>query len=184
LYVGQLIERKGLIPFLAALVRWTKLHPSRRVSLTFAGNGPLRSELESHPATDNLRLFFLGDVNYDALPSVYADADFFVFPTLADTWGVVVNEALASGLPVLGSLYGQAVSELVRDGSNGWTFRPDHTSEMAQALERALTASDDQLDSMRNSARETALRLTPEYAADRIERGVLACANGNAGGSS
>ena len=48
-----------------------------------------------------------------------------VFPTLADEWGLVVNEALAAGVPVLGSLYSQAVEELVRDGENGWTFRPD-----------------------------------------------------------
>jgi glycosyltransferase involved in cell wall biosynthesis len=179
LYVGQLIERKGLVPFLETAARWAERHPSERASLTFAGDGPLRTALESYSAPPNLRRVFLGNSDYERLPEIYANADVFAFPTLADTWGVVVNEALASGLPVLGSSYAQAVSELVRDNANGWTFRSDHKEEMAAALERALSVSREELAQMSACARETALRLTPDYAADCIERGVLACAGQN-----
>ncbi|HLH01913.1 MAG TPA: glycosyltransferase family 4 protein [Bryobacteraceae bacterium] len=175
LYVGQLIERKGLMPFLKIAAEWAERHPEERVSLTLAGDGPLRAPLESYSAPSNLRRVFLGNSDYERLPEIYAKADVFVFPTLADTWGVVVNEALASGVPVLGSRYAQAVSELVRDGANGWTFRPDHQEEMAAALERALATDCDALAAMQVCARQTALRLTPDYAADCIERGILAC---------
>ena len=57
------------------------------------------------------------------MAEVYAKASLFAFPTLADEWGVVVNEAMAAGLPVLGSIYSQAVEELVEDGVSGWVFR-------------------------------------------------------------
>ena len=120
---------------------------------------------------------FLGNVAYQALPEIYGRAGIFVFPTLADTWGVVVNEALAAGLPVLGSVSGQAVSELVIDGQNGWTFHPDHPGSMAAALERCLETPTTTLDDMRRHARRTAMQLTPDYLCDRIADAILTCRN-------
>ncbi len=175
LYVGQLIERKGLAPFLEVLSHWAALHASRKVDFVFAGDGPLRDCLQAFPVPPNVTLSFLGNISYEKLPSVYSQADIFVLPTLADTWGVVVNEAMAAGVPVLGSLYGQAVSELVQDGSNGWTFRPDVPHEMFNALDRALHAPADKLLEMRECARATALRLTPDYVASLIDRAITAC---------
>jgi glycosyltransferase involved in cell wall biosynthesis len=81
---------------------------------------------------------------------------------------VVVNEALAAGLPVLGSRYSQAVEELVRDGVNGWTFRPDHPDEVYAAVDRAMTAPDEKLNEMRHAGRERILPFAPEYGAKYI----------------
>ncbi len=173
LYVGQLIERKGLLQFLQALSRWAALHPDRKVKFVVAGTGPLRTQLESFERPLNLELVFLGNVDYQELPAVYAEAGIFVLPTLADTWAVVVNEAMAAGLPVLGSVYGQAVSELVQEGLNGWTFRPDLGDEIFQALDRCMHLPLDELNKMRERARATAVRLTPDYVTDRIERAIL-----------
>ncbi len=176
LYVGQLIERKGLRQFLAVLSRWGERHGERAVHFTLAGGGPLRDELQSYPVPPNVQLFFRGEVDYEELPRVYADADTFVFPTLADTWGVVVNEAMASGLPVLGSEYGQAVSELVADGESGWTFHPDNMQETEDALDRCLNASPELLAHMSERARQAALRLTPEHVSDLVAAGILSFA--------
>ncbi|MBV8866139.1 MAG: glycosyltransferase family 4 protein [Acidobacteriaceae bacterium] len=175
LYVGQLIERKGLTQFLDVLSRWASLYPDRAIELVLAGDGPLRGCLRACAVTPNVTLSFLGNISYQNLPEVYSRADVFVFPTLADTWGVVVNEALAGGVPVLGSLYGQAVSELVKDGKNGWTFRPDVSDEMFDALNRALCTPPAELEKMRECARTTALRLTPDYVASLIDRAINAC---------
>ena len=176
LYVGQLIERKGLMPFLEVLKGWCSQHPEENVAFTLAGDGPQRTELATGSLPNNLSLTLLGNIAYEALPEIYMQSDIFVFPTLADTWGVVVNEALAGGMPVLGSVYGQAVSELVRDGVNGWTFRPDVNSEVAGALNRALATAPEKLHAMRNDARQTALRLTPEYVAALVDQAISACA--------
>lgn len=166
LSIGQLTERKGLVPFLTILSRWVHEHPEKSWEFWIAGDGPMRSKLERFPAPPELRLRFLGNVDYENLPEVYAQGGIFVFPTLADEWGVVVNEALAAGLPVLGSRYAQAVEELIEDGINGWTFRPDHPDEMYAALDRAMTVSEIQLYAMRCAGRERIRELSPEYGAN------------------
>jgi glycosyltransferase involved in cell wall biosynthesis len=175
LYVGQLIERKGLVSFLEILARWAAAHTGREIEFIFAGDGPLRERLTRFVLPPNVQLSFTGNLAYDELPRVYANADIFVLPTLADTWGVVVNEAMASGLPVLGSSYAQAVSELVEEGKSGWTFRPDTPDEVLAAMDRALTTSRSEWQRIGEHARQTALRLTPEYAAGLIARAIASC---------
>lgn len=169
-YVGRLIEQKGILPFLRVLSKWACAHPNSHVEFVLAGVGPLRSAIEGEPVAANLQLTFLGNIGYADLPHVYAEAGIFVLPTLADTWAVAVNEALASGLPVLGSVYSQAVEELIEDGRNGWLFRPDQGHEMYQAIDRAMSISAAALNDMRQHARETALGLTPEYVAGLVDK--------------
>jgi len=172
LYVGQLIERKGLAPFIATLATWASEHPNRKVNFDIAGSGPLDGELAALPTPPNLTLNFLGERDYSALMAVYASAGIFVLPTLADEWGLVVNEALSAGLPVLGSVYSQAIEELCRDGDNGWIFRADSPSETFDAIDRALSTPVEQLDAMRVSARGAVEHLTPEYAVERLLQAV------------
>jgi glycosyltransferase involved in cell wall biosynthesis/SAM-dependent methyltransferase len=172
LYVGQLIERKGLIPFFDTLREWALLHEDRTVSLWIAGTGHLRDQFEGWTFPPNVNVRFLGAIAYSDLPGVFAQSGLLIFPTLADEWGMVVNEAMAAGLPVLGSLYSQAVEELVRDDQNGWCFRPDSPSEMYSALDRALHTSETRMLKMRSDARKTVEHLTPSYAADQVLNAV------------
>lgn len=172
LYTGQLISRKGLMLFLSTLSFWLRNHPNNICEFWVAGTGPLRVELEDLAAFPNLKVRFMGDVAYDDLPGLYAQGGIFVFPTLADEWGVVVNESLAAGLPVLGSLYSQAVEELVRDGFNGWTFRPDRPDEMYAALDRAMGVDLDLLAAMRQNARNSISAITPQNGAQSMLRAI------------
>ena len=174
-YVGQLIERKGLLQFTAALGKWAEQHPERDVELVFAGDGPLRETLQTSPVPPNLRLQFLGNVSYQDLPRVYAQAGVLAFPTLADTWGVVVNEALAAGLPVLGSVHSQAVKELVTHGKNGWTFSAGKSEEMDAAIHECLTTPLSTLQTMRENARKTAMELPPACVAGMIQTAIESC---------
>lgn len=166
LYVGRLIELKGLSQFLSTLCLWCKDHPTNRIEFWLVGDGPIRGRLEKAALPQNLRLRFWGNVAYGDLPNTYARAGILAFPTLADTWGLVVNEAMAAGLPVLGSLYSQAVEDIVEDGRTGWTFHPDRPTEVYRALERALGAPPEELRRMGAAARQRAEALTPELAAD------------------
>ena len=177
LYVGQLIERKGLLQFIEALSAWLGAHATFAVELVIVGDGPLRTSLESLSTPTNLQLTFTGNLDYFKMPEIYAQAGVFVFPTFADTWGLVVNEALAAGLPVLGSAYSQAVQELVVDGWNGWLFRADQRAEMYDAIERCMFTEPSHLEDMREKARTTALRFTPESMALSIERVVRSTAS-------
>ncbi len=168
LSVGQLIERKGLLPFITTLGKWGKNHPEKHIEFWIGGTGTLQETLAAQPLPENIRVKFLGNIEYQKLPEVYAEAGIFIFPTLADEWGVVTNEAMGAGLPVLGSLYSQAVEELVEDGVTGWVFRPDNPEEIYSALEKALGTTVEELAKMRSMAREGIQYLTPEFVADNI----------------
>ena len=162
IYCGRLIQLKGLIPFISHLTDLARCRADQRFELWFAGDGPLRSELTEFPRPANLDFLFLGNVSYDRMPEVYGQAGILVFPTLADEWGLVVVEAMAAGLPVLGSLYSQAVDDLVTDGLTGWTFRPDDSVGIRSALGRVLDASAEEIDCMGHRARHRVTDLTPE----------------------
>jgi glycosyltransferase involved in cell wall biosynthesis len=170
LYVGQLVPRKGILPFLTALSRWARENPHRRLEFWVAGDGPLRDAIQNSSLPANLSIRMLGAVPYHELAGVYERCGILVFPTLADEWGVVVNEAMSCGLPVLGSWYSQAVQELCLDGVNGWVFRPDSLAEMYEAIGRALTSPEDVLRRMGLAAASRVAGLTAEFAAERIVR--------------
>jgi len=156
LLVARLEKRKGLAPFLEAAVRWCEHNPDRDLRLTFVGAGSLATQIEQHPHPGNLQIRMLGSLPFEQIPTLYKDADILSFPTLADEWGQVVSEALAAGRPVLGSVYSQAVEELIVEGENGWLFHPDKPGEMDAALSRALSISPETLQRMGSTARESA----------------------------
>ena len=175
LVIGQLIERKGLLPLLAGLARWGQRHPDRRAELTIAGSGPLESQLRSYELPSNVSLTMAGYCNFERLAELSRQSGILAFPTLADDWGLVVNEAMAAGLPVLGSVYSQAVDDLCAEGETGWRFRTDFPAEMDRALDAALDTSHDEMDRMRIAARRHVEHITPEFTADQFAAALRSC---------
>lgn len=175
LYVGSLTPLKGVLEFLGAISAWAKMRPERAVDFWVAGEGPLREQAARLVMPANISLQCLGYVEYDRLPFVYGQCDFLAFPTLADEWGLVVNEAFASGVPVLGSVFSQAVTELVEEGVTGWVFRPDCPAEIHRAIERALETGPEALLKMRAACRERASRYLPSIVADEILDSLERC---------
>jgi glycosyltransferase involved in cell wall biosynthesis len=167
-YAGQLIERKGLVQFHEQLSKWCSLHPNRKISWTLVGTGPLRKAVEAWECPANYALNLMDEVPYSELPAQYHRADIFALPTLADEWGLVVNEAMIAGLPVLGSVYSQAVDDLVAEGQNGWRFRPDHSDEVFEALSRALDCNRETWNAMRAKAIETVKPIDSKHMKDLI----------------
>ena len=176
LYVGALTAAKGLNQLFDALERRASTRPQERIEVTLAGSGPLREGLEQRPRPGNLQVHFLGHIPYAALPELYAAHGILVFPSLDDEWGLVVNEAMASALPVLGSIHAQAVEELVEDGGSGWWFDPEDPDSFDAALARALDTPVPVLDVMREAARRRAHQHDPEDGARRILEAVHAVA--------
>lgn len=166
LFTGQLIERKGVYLFTSALCDWCREHPERRVRLTIGGEGPERERLSQLPLPPNLQVEYLGHLDADQCVVAYRKASLYVFPTLGDEWGMVVNEALCMGLPVLASKHGQAALELVEDGYNGWLFDPQDPADLARGLNRALTAEPATLMQMSQNALKSVANVTPERTAE------------------
>ncbi len=135
LYVGRMISRKGLTLLLEACARLQKRGCA--FSLVLVGDGPERERLKHYAHSLQLRnVHFMEAQRPDRLPAVYRSADALVFPTLCDVWGVVVNEALWSGLPVLASIYAGCTPELVPERNR---FDPLDPADFDRALQRAVT---------------------------------------------
>ncbi len=169
LYTGRLVSVKRVAPFLEVLARWARENSSIAIEFWIAGTGPRKDAIAAVPCPPNLRVKFLGHIEYADLPRVYADAGVLVFPSDADEWGVVVNEGMASAMPVLGSSGAQAVSELVQDGVSGWVFPAGDAAKLFQKIGEVFNASSEELDGMRVHARNRALSITPALVVDRIE---------------
>ena len=173
LYTGQLIERKGLNLFLQQLSRWCSVHQEKRVLLSVVGSGEQLDQLRQIELPPNLQIDFKGSMRFEELPSQYHGAELYVYPTLADEWGLVVNEAMMAGLPVLGSRFSQAVEELVEDGVNGWVFNPTDEHDTYNAIERALQADTKTLEAMSEHAVHTVAGLTQSAMAMRMSETIL-----------
>jgi glycosyltransferase involved in cell wall biosynthesis len=134
LYVGQLIKRKGVdLLLIAAAKVQAKGH---QFSLLIVGSGPEQANLESLAKQLGLKnVLFLKERVPSEMPGIYRSADVLVFPTLEDVWGLVVNEALWSGLPALVSKYAGCAPELVPETN---VFDPLWPEDFEAALERAV----------------------------------------------
>lgn len=160
LVVGQLNERKGVLKAVETLSSHCHRHPDQKWDLTFIGGGPLEQTLKLWKAPANLQLTLIDHMAPEELASHWHRYGVLLFPTLADEWGLVVNEAMRAGLPVLGSRYAQACEALVVEGSNGWLYSPDQPDELHNKLQQLAALSADQLHVMRDSARASVAHIT------------------------
>jgi glycosyltransferase involved in cell wall biosynthesis len=176
LWVGQLTERKNPLAFWRQLSRWCAAHPACPVRLTVVGEGPLRGRLAAMPLPSNLQVDFVGTFEPPHMPALWRDHGVLVFPTLADEWGMVVDEAMHSGLPVLASVHAQAGLALVEEGVNGWRFDPLDEADMHAAIDRMMATPDDALERMGERARASVADRTPEKSAELLGEAILACA--------
>ncbi|OYP37089.1 hypothetical protein CGZ80_06570 [Rhodopirellula sp. MGV] len=170
LYVGQLSDRKGVMPMLDQLAGYCQRNPTRLVELRLAGSGPNREQVDSFSAPDNLRVCSLGNLSAGELAGEMSSVGATIAPTLADEWLLVVNEALQAGLPVIGSVYAQATTTLVRDGVNGWQYDPcqvdpEKTQSLSNALDQYFELSDTAMADMRSRCRQSIAHCTPRWAA-------------------
>lgn len=112
LCVGQLLERKGLSQLIESCARLAK--QGLKFSLVLVGNGPERNALVKLAEDQGFQgLLILPNQNQERINQLYHEADLFVFPTLEDIWGLVVNEALWAGMPVVCSRYAGCAVELI-----------------------------------------------------------------------
>jgi glycosyltransferase involved in cell wall biosynthesis len=107
-----------------------------RLRLVVAGDGPERKSLVELAAQLGVRLTILGHVAEDELAQVYVDADVFALLSRHEPWGVAVNEAAASGLPLLLSDRVGAASDLLADGRDGFLVPAGDVQQAAAALNR------------------------------------------------
>ena len=177
LYAGKLIPRKRPSDLLHAYAEVAATHPA---ALVFLGEGSERRALEAAIAQRGLSgASITGFVNQSEISRYYAVADVLVLPSSHEPWGLVLNEAMCFGLPVIASDAVGAAPDLVRPDENGLVYPTGDVPALARALRRLLADPDERA---RMGARSRELIGAFSYDADI--RGILEALRRVAGGPS
>jgi glycosyltransferase involved in cell wall biosynthesis len=167
LFIGRLAEEKGLANLLSAysIYRSEACHPW---GLTIAGTGPLQALVENVPGVR-----YAGFVPPAELPSLMHTVRCFVLPSTREPWGVVLQEAAASGLPIICTYRCGACTAFVRDGLNGLVI-PPRVSSIAAALDSIASEPVSRLNSMSSCSRALASTWSPGLLAEYVARSLKA----------
>lgn len=158
LYVGRLSGEKRLQDLRPLLDRLPQ------VRLAFVGDGPAQADLEKLFAGTKTK--FMGFLHGEELLQAYASADIFVFPSSLETFGLVVVEAMAAGLPVVASQVG-GIPDVIREGETGYTFPIGDVEGLIRGIE-AILAEPDKRQQMSLAARAYAETQTWEHMMDEV----------------
>jgi glycosyltransferase involved in cell wall biosynthesis len=163
LYVGRLESRKGIQYLLESCALLQQ--QGQAFKLQIIGTGIQRESLEAFAAQQGFAhcVEWLGWVDYGNLGQYFKNADVFVFPTLEDTWGMVVLEAMVFGKPILCSKWAGA-SELVQIGENGNVFDPYEPQQLAGMMSE-LIHHPNLIPQMGEKSKELMVTHTPQDAA-------------------
>lgn len=140
--------------------------------LVMVGDGPLGAELEG--LVDSLSIegvTFAGFRQIDELPAYYGLASCFIHPAIKDTWALVVNEAMAAGLPILVSTGAGCYVDLVDEGNNGYSFSPNDEERLSELMV-SVSASPE----FRQSASTASRRIVDDWNLERFAKSMLMAA--------
>ena len=149
LCVARFVPEKNLVHLLEA---FKKSSLADTWKLILIGGGPLKAELEERARGSSIEL--RDWVGYNDLPALYREASCFVLPSQFEPWGLVINEAMASGLPLILSEAVGAVPDLLIEKGNGWSFNPENPSQLSALFERLSDSSSEELRVMGERSQE------------------------------
>lgn len=167
LFVGQLIPRKGVPELLDAFSQVPE------GELYIAGAGRLRPLVNR--AVQGGRVTYTGHLDRSSLQRLYADSDVLVLPSRYEVWGLVINEALEHGLPIIATQAVGAVDDLVLDDVNGYVTRTGDVDGLREAMARIAEWDDARWISAATTGMEIAQRWSIDAAATAF---VDACRDG------
>lgn len=172
-FVGRLAPEKNLETLLKAFAQVAPLDATLWPwELMFIGEGPERPSLENLAKELQLehKVLFMGGLPWYKVPDWLVHCDVLVLPSKSEPWGLVVNEAMVCGMPVIVSKNCGCVADLVENGVNGFTFDPDSQQE----LETALAFFINNLEKIAFMGRES-LRLVAPFSSKAVARQMADC---------
>jgi glycosyltransferase involved in cell wall biosynthesis len=171
LYCGNLLDLKGVGDLLEAFRQFRQTRQD--VTLLLVGAGKHEPNYRAYCAAHDLndRVIFTGFMLRDDLPGLYGAADLLVLPSRSEVWGLVINEALACGLPVLASAAAGATPDLIEHGVNGYAVPPRDPGALSAALREYFHDSTDRA-AMAEAARASIAPFTVDAAADTFAGAV------------
>ena len=174
---ARFIPKKNLITLIKGYHYYSsKLgnDPSRCWNLVILGDGVLRGSLEAEVSKCGLtgRVQMPGFKQYHELPNYYGLARAFIMPSVTEQWGLVVNEAMASGLPVLVSNRCGCAPDLVKEGINGYVFDPLDPTNLGDFM---LKVADD--DCHRSAMGDASRAIIAEWSPERFAINLVRAAS-------
>ena len=146
LYCGRLSNEKRTLDLLEA---YHRLNCESKF-LSIVGDGRLRKKMQDYKSNhglDSVRFFGFRDRN--EIKNYYATADLLVLPSSRETWGIVVNEAMCFGLPVIVSSQVGAATDLVQDGENGFIYPSGDVEALGRRLQQFVDLTEEERSLMR-----------------------------------
>jgi len=172
---NRFLPRKNVIGIVSAYARYREAGAPGDWGLVLLGDGVERGTIETECAKLGIKnhVVLCGLKPYKELPVYYGLAGSFVHASFSEQWGLVVNEAMAAGLPVLVSNPCGCVPDLVNEGVNGYTFDPYNFDELANHM---IKMANDEYDreAIGRASREIISRWTPELFAQNLNAAALA----------
>ena len=156
LAVGQFIDRKGFDVLLKAFSNMND-----DCGLYFVGGEPTKHYLDIVHQNNIQNVHFIGFTEKEKLKLYYAAADVFVLPTREDIWGLVINEAMAAGLPVITTNRCGAGIELIKNNQNGYLVQVDDIDNLSEKI-HVIINNKDLKNKMENNATEVIKNYTVE----------------------
>jgi len=175
LFVGRMVPEKGVFDLLEAYVKLdSSLRSEVGLGLVYAGDGIARQELMRRAKSVVPGIVcFPGFENREELAGLYALAEMLVLPTHSDTWGLVVNEAMASGSPIIVSDVAGCAADLVEDGWNGRVVPPRDAERISEAIDSIVRHSE-----LRQQMSEHSVERIRNYTPEACANGLAASAFG------
>lgn len=166
---ARLIQKKNLPRLLEAFARYRAMAAASAWNMVLLGDGELRAQLEAKAAELGLgaALLMPGFRQYPELPGWYQAASCFVHASTSEQWGLVVNEAMAAGLPVLVSNRCGCARDLVHEGVNGFTFDPFDVEQLAVLMYRIAHGDVD-----RAAMGAASQKIIADWGPERFARGL------------
>jgi len=170
IFIGRFAEEKNLIRLLDA---YRDLQASNtNWGLILVGDGHQKSEIVDYIKRLGVRNVFMpGFIQKENIPKYMAVSDVLVLPSISETWGLVVNEAMAGGLPVLVSNKCGCCPDIVKEGVNGFSFNPYDTSQLYTHMKNIAEGGYD-LKKMGQASLDIVSNYTPEKAALVIRKTI------------
>lgn len=170
LFVGRLVSEKGVRDLLSAYANLVQHRND--LGLLVCGEGEERPVLEEFCRDHHLtRVRFLGFQNRDELAAFYVMSDLLIVPSHTEPWGLVVNEALTCGLPVIASNRVGAAADLIIPGENGFVVSPGDVQELTARIEELLS-NPNRLNGFRGSAQRLIQSHSPQVCAEGFIQAV------------
>jgi len=170
LYVGRLVDSKGIPVLLEAFQSVSK---SLEAGLILVGEGKDQKKYLNFCRRHGLRnVFFEGFKQQDELPFYYGLADVFVLPSLREEWGLVLNEAAASGLPLIATDASGAAFDLIEEAKNGYRVRTGDSEALREKI-LAILKNPELQDSMGRRSREMIEAFSPQRCAAVFLQAIL-----------